>query len=100
MAASPSSLFGASKYAAPIAPRGRPPAAMFGAKVGGLHRGTGHMTYYYDAATAELEHLRFKQRRLRQPNERQEVVPAIKMIIGDWYVDELGVRTREITARE
>jgi hypothetical protein len=24
---------------------------------------------------------------------------AIKMIIGDWYVDELGVPTREITAR-
>ena len=30
----------------------------------------------------------------------QAVLPAIKMIIGDWYVDELGVRTREITARE
>jgi len=30
----------------------------------------------------------------------QEVLPAIEMIIGDWYVDELGVRTREITARE
>jgi hypothetical protein len=61
------------------------------------------MTYYYDAATAELEHeferLRFKQRRLRI-GSRQEVLPAIKMIIGDWYVDELGVRTREITARE
>jgi hypothetical protein len=82
---------------------------MFGAKVGGLHGGTGHMTYYYDAATAELEHLRFKQqlehlrfkqRRLRQPNERQEMSPAIKMIIGDWYVDELGMPTREITVRE
>jgi hypothetical protein len=62
------------------------------------------MTYYYDAATAELEHeferLRFKQRRLRRPNERQDVLPAIKMIIGDWYVDELGMPTREITARE
>jgi hypothetical protein len=50
--------------------------------------------------TAALEHLRFKQRRLRQPNERQEMSPAIKMIIGDWYVDELGMPTREITARE
>ena len=70
MAASPSSLFGASKYAAPIAPRGRPPAAMFGAKVGGLHRGTGHMTYYYDVATAELEHeferLRFERLRSKR----------------------------------
>jgi hypothetical protein len=26
--------------------------------------------------------------------------PAIKMIIGEWHVDELGVRTREITARD
>jgi hypothetical protein len=30
----------------------------------------------------------------------QEALPAIKMIVGEWYVDELGVRTREITARE
>jgi hypothetical protein len=30
----------------------------------------------------------------------QEVLPAIKMLIGDWYVDELGIPTREITARE
>jgi hypothetical protein len=30
----------------------------------------------------------------------QEVIPAIKMVIGDWYVDELGMPTREITARE
>jgi hypothetical protein len=27
-------------------------------------------------------------------------LPAIKMIIGDWYVDELGMLTREITARD
>ena len=26
--------------------------------------------------------------------------PATKMIVGEWYVDELGVPTREITARE
>ena len=30
----------------------------------------------------------------------QVINPAIKMIIGDWYVDELGVWTREIKARE
>jgi len=28
------------------------------------------------------------------------VAPAIEMVIGDWHVDELGVRTRDITARE
>ena len=64
--------------------------------------GTGHMTYYYDAATAELEHeferLRFKQR--HRMSSRQEVLPAVKMLIGDWYVDELGILTREITARD
>jgi hypothetical protein len=27
-------------------------------------------------------------------------LPAIKMIVGEWYVDELGVRTRQIMARE
>ena len=63
------------------------------------------MTYYYDGATAELEHeferLRFKQRRYAdRMSSRQEVLPAVKMLIGDWYVDELGILTREITARE
>jgi hypothetical protein len=28
------------------------------------------------------------------------VLPAIKMVTGDWYVDELGMLTREITARD
>jgi hypothetical protein len=28
------------------------------------------------------------------------VTPAIKMLIGDWHVDELGILTREITARD
>ena len=27
-------------------------------------------------------------------------VTTIKMIIGDWYVDELGMPTRQITARQ
>ena len=68
-------------------------------------RGTGHMTYYYDAATAELEHefqrLRFKQRhRAEQNGSNQGMTPAIKMLIGDWQVDELGILTREIKARD
>ena len=68
------------------------------------------MTYYYDVATAELEHeferLQFerlrskRQRYSKRSNRDQEITPAIKMVIGDWYVDELGMRTREITARE
>jgi hypothetical protein len=30
----------------------------------------------------------------------QSVLPAIKMLISDWYVDEFGILTREITARD
>ena len=60
------------------------------------------MTYDANAAIElELERLRFRrQRYAERSNRNQEVTPAIKMIIGDWYVDELGMRTREITARE
>jgi hypothetical protein len=56
------------------------------------------MTYDADAISElELERLReFK----RQRYPRAEGTPAIKMINGEWYVDGLGVRTREITARE
>jgi hypothetical protein len=60
------------------------------------------MAYDADAAIElELERLRSKrQRRSERMYSSQMAVPAIKMIIGDWYVDELGMRTREITARE
>jgi hypothetical protein len=59
------------------------------------------MTYDANAAIAELEHLRFRQRRYAERNNNnQAVVPAIKMLIGDWYVDELGILTREIAARD
>ena len=59
------------------------------------------MTYDANAAIAELQHLRFKQRRYAERNNsNQAIVPAIKMSIGDWYVDELGILTREITARD
>ena len=49
----------------------------------------------------EFERMRLKQRRYAERNNsNQAVVPAIKMLIGDWYVDELGIWTREITARD
>jgi len=38
-----------------------------------------------------------KQRRSSERrSSSQEMLPAIKMAIGDWYIDELGVLTREI----
>jgi hypothetical protein len=55
---------------------------------------------YDDDDAIELARLRSRrQRHGERISIRQEVLPAIKMIIGEWYVDELGVRTREITAR-
>jgi hypothetical protein len=68
------------------------------------------MIYNTDDSVIELELERLRSRRRRHCSRRprhaermsisQEVLPAIQMIIGEWYVDELGVRTREITARE
>jgi hypothetical protein len=67
---------------------------MFGAKAANLLVGVWAMTHHADATTAELEFelLRLKQRRHGEP-------PTIEMLISDWYVDALGIRTREITAR-
>ena len=48
----------------------------------------------------ELEHLRLKRRRHGERTNSHLANPAIKMLIGDWRVDELGIRTREITARD
>jgi hypothetical protein len=55
----------------------------------------------YDADGDLLNHLLSKQRRYAERrSSSQDVLPAIKMIIGDWHIDELGVLTRVITARE
>ena len=55
-----------------------------------------------DTATElEFDRLRFKQRRhAERSNSNQTMIPAIKMLIGEWYVDEFGIPTREITARD
>jgi hypothetical protein len=62
------------------------------------------MTYDADAASIVLEFERLRSQQRRRHAERntshQSVLPAIKMLIGDWYVDELGILTREITARD
>jgi hypothetical protein len=62
------------------------------------------MTYDADAPTValEVEHLRSQQRRrhAERKTSDQQVLPAIKMLIGSWYVDEFGILTREITARD
>jgi hypothetical protein len=60
------------------------------------------MTYDADAGAADLlDHLLSKQRRhAERRSSSQELLPAIKMLIGAWYIDELGVMTREIRARD
>ena len=60
------------------------------------------MAYDADAVIElQLERLRSekRQRRSERMSISQAATPAIKMIIGDWYVDEFGMPTREITAR-
>jgi hypothetical protein len=55
----------------------------------------------YDIDDSLIERLRSKRARYSERvSNSHEATHAIKMIVGDWYVDELGVRTREITARE
>jgi hypothetical protein len=59
------------------------------------------MTYDADAEAVDLlDHLLFKQRRHSERTNSHLATPAIKMIIGNWHVDELGIRTREVTARD
>ena len=59
------------------------------------------MTYDANLATVDLEIERLRpERRRHGPRNINNLIPAIKMLVGDWYVDELGILTREITARE
>ena len=61
------------------------------------------MTYDADIATVDLqiERLRTERRRhTERSSGNQAMTPAIKMLIGAWHVDELGMLTRVITARD
>jgi hypothetical protein len=57
------------------------------------------MTYDANPATVDLEIERLRpERRRHGPRNTNNLIPAIKMLIGEWRVDELGILTREITA--
>jgi hypothetical protein len=59
------------------------------------------MTYDANVATIDLEIERLRpERRRHGPRNTNNLIPGIKMLIGDWHVDELGILTREITARD
>jgi hypothetical protein len=59
-------------------------------------------TYDADGKDVDLlDHLLSKQRHhAGRRSSSQEMLPAIKMLVGDWCIDELSVMTREITARD
>jgi hypothetical protein len=59
------------------------------------------MTYDANLATFDLEIERLRtDRRRRGPRNTNNLITTVKMVIGDWYVDKLGVLTREITAHD
>jgi hypothetical protein len=59
------------------------------------------MTYDANPATVNLEIERLRpERRRHGPRNTNNLIPAIRMLIGEWRVDELGILTREITARD
>jgi hypothetical protein len=61
------------------------------------------MSYDADIATVDLQIERLRTERRRNAERRggnQGMIPPIKMLIGDWHIDELGILTREITARD
>ena len=59
------------------------------------------MTYDANLATVNVEIERlWPERRRHGPRNTNNLVPAIKMLIGDWHVDELGLLTREIRAHD
>jgi hypothetical protein len=59
------------------------------------------MTYDANMAIVDLEIERLRpERRRHGPRNTNYQIPTIKMLIGDWYVDELGILTREITAHD
>ena len=59
------------------------------------------MTYDANLTTIDLKIERLRpERRRHGPRNTNNQIPAIKMLIGDWRVDELGILTRVITARD
>jgi hypothetical protein len=59
------------------------------------------MTYDAEVANVDLEIERLRpERRRHGPRNTNNLIPAIKMLIGEWCVDEHGILTREITARD
>jgi hypothetical protein len=59
------------------------------------------MSYDHDLSTLDLEIERLRpERRRHGPRNTNNLVPSIKMTIGEWRVDDLGILTREITTRD
>jgi hypothetical protein len=48
------------------------------------------------SSTEEETSLRLKERKISRRAASQPHLPEIKMVVGDWYIDELGNRSRMI----
>jgi hypothetical protein len=58
------------------------------------------MIYDANVATIDLEIERLRpERRRHGPRNNSNQIPAIKMLIGDWYVDELRIDARNYGTR-
>jgi len=87
-----------SRHTALSFPARRHLTALFGAKANNQHCERGWIMTY-DADATIIERLRTERRR-HGPQNADNQTPAIKMLIGEWQVDEHGILTREIKARD
>ena len=60
------------------------------------------MAYDADLPIQVRDEAHFRQQRCaaRTRTANQQMIPKIDMVIGSWYLDELGNKTREITAHD
>ena len=60
------------------------------------------MAYDADSPIQVRDEAHFRQQRgtARTRSANLQMIPKIDMVIGSWYLDEFGNKTREITARD
>jgi hypothetical protein len=85
------------RFIAPIATGWRP----FGATIGPEHLSVHLKGDAMDYDSVSLIELQQEARlRRRRHAEYQQIVPRIEMLVGAWYVDQFGNKTREVKARD
>jgi hypothetical protein len=77
-----------------------PFAATIGAEHTSLHCKGDVMAYDADSLIQVLNDAHLRQRRHATRAAHQQIIPKVEMLVGTWYVDEFGNKTREIKARD